>query len=248
MRGYDCAGEGSVGGARTTGVRSLSLQNLFTLFGTKPPFFSMLSVLLFLSSFLLLFLSSSSHVRGGLLSLEPGAITRSDCKQITPANKDIYWSSMEIAKGGTIEGMSKWFYLCDEWKYTDVIKYYLTCAAELDALTEKAGPLSGKSLANLAASADRVNIGDFVVLPIPVRRCGKGWTLVGKPSSAKAYCARTDGGQKSTEPATCYGGMCSEYHLELEVRRLRRVYRWRLFGAQWRRGGVGIKIESETEV
>ena len=56
-------------------------------------------------------------------------------------------------------------------------------------------------------------------MPIPVRRCGKGWTLVGKPSSAKAYCARTDGGQKSTEPATCYGGMCSEYHLELEVRR-----------------------------
>ena len=120
----------------------------------------MLSSLLFLfSSSVLLVPATSTHVRGGLLSLEPGAITRSDCKQITPANKDVYWSSMEIAKGGTIEGMAKWFYLCDEWKYTDVVKYYLTCAAELDALTGKTGPLSGKSLANLAESADRINIG-----------------------------------------------------------------------------------------
>ena len=100
-RGYDCAGEGIVEPLGMFTARHSQTQ-------TKPirhrQFLctNMLSSLLFLfSSSVLLVTATSTHVRGGLLSLEPGAITHSDCKQITPANKDVYWSSMEIAKGGT---------------------------------------------------------------------------------------------------------------------------------------------------
>ena len=144
-------------------------------------------------------------------------IMSNECTKVTPGDEGVYWAKGAIRNGGTLSDMAAQFYMCDEWKFADVIQFYKKCKASMT--TDIIG--AGKTLADLT-NVESIKAGEMIVFPIPVRGCpmGSGQQPTLGPFSKDSRCvvqvpqdACASGGLrfangKCTSRPECYGGQC----------------------------------------
>ena len=132
-------------------------------------------------------------------------ITAADCSRLTAANRNVYWTKEPLTPGSSLASMSKYMYMCDEWKWSDVREFHRVCQALLPPLLAP-----GEVLADLQQPPRLLQAGQIVFYPIPVRSCNPGFTLVGSSMDATAHCYGQPPGGSPYGPrkvaANCYGG------------------------------------------